>query len=144
MPYSLRPAVSSDQPTIVALIHEVGINPMNLDWPRFIVAVEDGRVIGCGQVKPHRDCRELASIAVRPERQAQGVGSAIVQALLAREAGPLYLTCQRHRQGYYERFGFARIGWGDLPGSFRPLYVIGTALTRLIPVDRRLTIMRKG
>lgn len=143
MSYSLRPAIRSDQPQIAALVHEVGINPMNLDWRRFIVAAEDGRVIGCGQVKPHRDCRELASIAVCPERQAQGVGSAIVRALLAREPGRLYLTCQRRRQGYYERFGFARVGWGELPGSFRPVYAIGTALTRLFPVDRQLTVMRR-
>ena len=144
MSYSLRPATADDQSTIVALIHEVGINPMSLDWPRFVVAVEDGQVIGCGQIKPHRDCRELASIAVRPERQAQGVGSAIVWALLARETGPLYLICRRHRQRYYERFGFARIGWSELPGSFRPLYAIGAPLTRLFPVDRRLTMMRRG
>ena len=48
----------------------------------------------------------LTSIAVVPEWQGNGVGGALVRALLSRETGPLYLMCDDSREQYYERFGF--------------------------------------
>ena len=48
----LRRATAADQPQIDALIRTVGINPMGLKWPRFVVADEGGRIVGAGQVKP--------------------------------------------------------------------------------------------
>ena len=51
-----RPAQASDEAAIKALIRAVNINPIGLKWQRFMVAVdENGRLIGCGQIKPHRD-----------------------------------------------------------------------------------------
>ena len=81
---------------------------MALDWRRFLVAVdEQDRVIGCGQVKPHADgTRELASLAVIPELQRQGIGKSIAEQLLAENPLPLYLTCRASLQTYYEKFGF--------------------------------------
>ena len=72
--YSIRSAQEAESAQIKALIHEVGINPTGLDWRRFLVAVDGlGRVIGCGQIKPHgSDILELASIAVSPEHRGQG------------------------------------------------------------------------
>ncbi|MFN8386101.1 MAG: hypothetical protein U0X92_06720 [Anaerolineales bacterium] len=37
------------------MIRLVGINPMDLDWKRFVVAVNDEeQIVGTGQIKPHR------------------------------------------------------------------------------------------
>ena len=66
-PVYLRSATAADQPAITALVRNAGINPMKLDWYRFVVADEGGRVVGTGQVKTQRDgAREVASIAVVP------------------------------------------------------------------------------
>ena len=75
--YKVRAALESESTQIKELINLVGINPTGLDWKRFIVAVNDGgQVIACGQIKPHGgDIRELASIAVHPEYQNQGIGT---------------------------------------------------------------------
>ena len=64
--FSLRPARETESAQIKALNHLVGINPMDLDWKRFVVAVNDrDEMIGCGQLKPHgKDILELASLAV--------------------------------------------------------------------------------
>ena len=44
-------------------------------WPNFVVAEDGGTIVGIGQVKTHGDgSRELASIAVIPARQSQGIG----------------------------------------------------------------------
>jgi N-acetylglutamate synthase-like GNAT family acetyltransferase len=126
---SLRPATAADQPIITAIVREAGINPRDLDWPRFIVAERDGQVIGVGQVKPHGDgSRELASIAVRPEFQGQGVGSAICRALIERESGVLHLITITDTADYYHRFGFRKIGWDEMPPYFRRLARIASAL----------------
>ena len=72
--FMLRPATQEDFPAIRQLIHLVGINPMSLDWRRFLVAVDSsGQLLGCGQLKPHgKELVELASIAVQPASSEPG------------------------------------------------------------------------
>ena len=116
----IRSASAADQPAISAIVRAARINPCDLDWRRFLVAEEDGRVVGVGQVKPHDDgSRELASLAVVPERQAQGIGGALVHALLAREPGPIDLMCMEPLEPYYQRFGFRRLARTEMPPSLR-------------------------
>lgn len=120
--FSLRPATAVDQPTIKALIRAVGINPLGLNWRRFLVAVDaQDTLIGCGQVKPHRDgTRELASIAVDPNWRRQGVARALIEALMARESPPLWLTCASPRVPLYLRFGFREVeDTAVMPPTFR-------------------------
>jgi N-acetylglutamate synthase-like GNAT family acetyltransferase len=132
MTVRLRPAAAADQPVIKALIHAVRINPMGLNWERFIVADDEGRFVGCAQIKPHNDgARELASLAVIPECQGQGIGSLLVRAMLERERGELYLACRSSLTTYYERFGFQVVPPGELPGSFKLQYRFGRLLARL-------------
>ena len=120
MSISIRPASAADQPAITAIVRAARINPRDLDWRRFLVAEEQGRVVGVGQVKPHGDrSRELASLAVIPERQGQGVGGALVRALLTREPGPVHLMCMDWLEPYYQRYGFRRLGRDELPPSLR-------------------------
>jgi N-acetylglutamate synthase-like GNAT family acetyltransferase len=118
----LRPAIASDQPTITRMIHDAGINPMSLEWPRFVVAEDNDETVGIAQIKVHGDgSRELASLAVIPSRQRQGIGSEIIRALLAKETGVLYLTCRAQLETYYARFGFRRIGTDEMTPYFRRL-----------------------
>ena len=116
----IRPANAGDQVPIRAIVRAARLNPIGLDWPRFLVAEQGGGLIGVGQVKPHRDgSRELASIAVVPEWQGQGIGAAIVRELLARERGVLHLMCASTTMPFYRRFGFDEIGRAAMPAYFR-------------------------
>jgi N-acetylglutamate synthase-like GNAT family acetyltransferase len=120
MPITIRSATEAEQPAITAIVRTARINPRDLDWRRFLVAEEDGRIVGVGQIKPHHDgSRELASLAVIPERQKQGVGAAIVRALLAGENGALHLMCLDQLEPYYARFGFRRLAPDEMPPYFR-------------------------
>jgi N-acetylglutamate synthase-like GNAT family acetyltransferase len=143
MTLTIRPATEADQPRILRLIKEVRLPRMNLRWPNFVVAVEDGEVVGMGQVKSHGDgSRELASIAVVPARKAQGIGSAIIQALLAREPGVvLHLSCRRELEGYYERFGFARLEPASYPPYFRRTTLLVSRITPFFGIH--LIVMRR-
>lgn len=117
-----RPAQANDEPAIKALIRAVNINPIGLKWPRFLVAIdENGTLIGCGQIKPHRDgSRELASLAVQKTWRRQGIARAIIQQLLANESQPVWLTCMNRLVPFYEQFGFVEVIGGD--GRSIPLY----------------------
>ncbi|SRR6266851_5515608 len=142
MPVTIRPATEGDQPTIRRLIKEANLNRMSLEWPNFLMAEEDGEVVGLGQVKAHGDgTRELASIAVAPARQGQGIGTAIINALFQRERGVLHLTCRREMEGYYTRFGFRLLPPGAYPPYFRRLLPIINALGRLFGM--RIVVMRR-
>jgi N-acetylglutamate synthase-like GNAT family acetyltransferase len=142
MPMTIRPATEADQLLIRRLIREANLNRMSLDWPNFVVAEQDGAVVGLGQVKPHGDgSRELASIAVVPARQGSGIGSAVIRTLLAREAGVLHLTCRRQMRGYYERFAFRRLEPSEFPPYFRRLIPIVNVFARLWGTE--IVVMRR-
>ena len=103
------------------MVRSAKINPLGIDWPRFLIAVDDeNRLVGCGQIKVHRDgsC-ELASIAVAPAWRRQGVASALIERLVASQSPPLYLTCRSHLGVFYERFGFNVIQPSEMPSYFR-------------------------
>jgi amino-acid N-acetyltransferase len=117
--YEIRPALEAESTQIQDLIHLVGINPMGLDWRRFIVAVESGRVVACGQVKPHGAViLELASIAVHPEYRGRGLARSVIETLLARHPRPLYLMCMSHNGAMYEKFGFRKLTAEQMPRYF--------------------------
>ena len=142
MPLTLRDATIEDQPTIRQIVRAANINPTGLDWPRFIVAEDGGAIVGVGQVKPHRDgTRELASIAVLPARQGQGIGTAIIQDLVRRENATLHLTCRSRLQGYYERCGFRRLESRDYPPYFARMLPILNTLGRFFRVQ--VIVMRR-
>jgi amino-acid N-acetyltransferase len=142
MTLTLRDASAEDQPTIRGIVRAANINPTGLDWPRFIVAEDGGAVVGVGQVKPHRDgTRELASIAVIPDRQGQGFGTAIIEELLRREKGTVYLTCRSRLQSYYERFGFKRLEPRDYPPYFARMLPILNTVGRFFSIQ--IIVMRR-
>jgi len=147
VPWTIRRATEADQPTIRRLIAQARINRMSLNWPNFVVAQDDesegGAIVGVGQVKPHSDgSRELASIAVIPARQGQGIGSAIIGTLLARELrAVLHLTCRRELQGYYERFGFRTLAPSEFPPYFRRIVPLVNVAVRLF--GTQIIVMRR-
>jgi N-acetylglutamate synthase-like GNAT family acetyltransferase len=130
---SLRPATQADDAAIKALIRSAQINPMDLDWRRFLLAVtRDGEMVGCGQVKPHSDgTRELASIAVRPAWRGRGVARLIIEQLLAESPRPLYLTCASRLGPFYEKFGFRAVSESEMTPYFRRLSRLATAFMKM-------------
>jgi amino-acid N-acetyltransferase len=143
--FSLRPATSADFPAIRGLIRLVQINPIDLDWQRFVIAVTpEGEMIGCGQVKPHSDgSRELASIAVTPSWRKHGVARLIIEHLIASEPGTLYLTCRARLEPFYTRFGFKAIEQQEMPPYFRRISRLMNALGVLHVVGEKLLVMKR-
>jgi len=142
--FTLRPARESESTQIKDLIHLAGINPMGLDWRRFVVAVDDrDQILGVGQIKPHgTEILELASIAVYPEYRGQGIASAIIEHLLKDSPRPLYLMCESSRGALYEKFGFMAITYDEMPRYFQRISKLAGLATTLAHRNERLLVMK--
>ena len=140
----VRPAHETEAAQIRDLIHLVGINPMGLDWRRFVVAVnERDEMIGCGQLKPHgEEVIELASLAVDPEHQGKGVARSIIEYLLKDSPRPLYLMCESRLGPLYKKFGFRPIPYEDMPRYFQRISKLAGLVTTLAQREERLLIMK--
>jgi N-acetylglutamate synthase-like GNAT family acetyltransferase len=140
----IRSAYEAEATQIRDLIHQAGINPMGLDWKRFVVAVNDrDEMLGCGQIKPHgQDVLELASLAVYPEYQGKGIARAIIEHLLKDSPRPLYLMCESTLGPLYEKFGFQEISYEDMPRYFQRISKLAGLVTTLAQREERLLIMK--
>lgn len=141
--FILRPATEDDSAAIRQLIHLVRINPMSLDWRRFLVAVDSsGNFLGCGQLKPHGPgVIELASIAVQPAYQHRGIASAIIDQLLARAPRPVYLTCRGGMGRFYEKWGFRTLRRDEMPAYFQRLSRLASVLGAFMREDEGMLVM---
>lgn len=140
----IRDATSQDFPKIKSLIRTAQINPTGLEWQRFIVAEYGSEIIGCGQIKPHRDgSKELASIATTQNYRGRGVASAIIKLLLDEHPGDLYLTCRESLGPFYERFGFQKIDIPEMPTYFRRINKIAALARSLRFLDEELLVMKR-
>ena len=140
--FTLRSATENDFPAIRDLIHRVGINPMDLDWRRFVLAVDaSDRMLGCGQLKPHGpDIIELASIAVEPSLRGQGIARAVIEHLIDRAPRPLYLTCRSKLEPFYTRWGFRSLEFAEMPPYFRRLARLARAIGMLF--NEKMLVMK--
>ena len=138
MVLTIRPARPEDQETIVSFIRQAKLNPRNLSWERFLVAEENGQVVGIRQVKIYPDgTREVASGFVLPEYRRRGISARLMSELLARETGPLYTMVNEKRAPYYEQFGFRRVQVNQLPSDFLKEYRIGRIVTTLMSMFKK-------
>ena len=142
--FNIRPARESEFHLIKDLIHLTGINPMGLDWKRFIVAVNDeNQVLGIGQIKPHgQDVFEMASIAVYPEYRSQGIARAVIEYLLKDSPRPLYLTCISTLEPLYQKFGFQTISLDEMPRYFQRISRLANVVFTFANRDDRLLVMK--
>ena len=79
---------------------------------QFRVAEQDGVVVGCGALHVMwEDLAEIRTLAVRPEAKGRGVGSLLLEALMAdaRELGVERLFCLTFEVDFFTRHGFEAI-----------------------------------
>ncbi len=114
----IRPARPEDIPTLYALVSEYArrgwLLPRSAEeiaatLPDWMVAEVEGRIVGCGSlVWMSPTLVEIRSLAVEEAYQGNGVGGAIVQALVerARSAGAHTVFALTRAVPFFERIGF--------------------------------------
>lgn len=144
--YSVRAARADDRYVIKRMVRSARLNPFNLKWQRFVVAVDPhDRIIGCGQVRTHRGgSRELASVVVLPRWRGRGAASAIIKRLISIHDLPIWLTCASALVSFYERFGFRPVTFAaETPLYIRLIACLFNGLLRLVGRDANLALMLK-
>ncbi len=142
--FSLWKAVEEDDRVIHSLIRAAHINPLGIEWWRFLVARDAaGGVVGCAQVKPHRDgARELASIVTVEAWRGRGVATALIRRWMEDVGPPLWLTCRSGLVPFYVRFGFREVPQEEpQPRYFRRIRKVAAALALLASLGERLAVM---
>ncbi|MDD2857564.1 MAG: amino-acid N-acetyltransferase [Candidatus Nanopelagicales bacterium] len=117
----VRPAHPRDVPAIREMVDYYASRGILLakatvtlyeDIQEFIVAVDGDEVIGCGALHVMwEDLAEVRTVAVRPNTARAGVGSAILEALIAR-ARELDITrvfCLTFETRFFGKHGFMEI-----------------------------------
>jgi amino-acid N-acetyltransferase len=128
MTFLIRSAHADDQAEIVALVTSERLNPTNLDWRRFTVAILDEKLIGAVQIRHHRDgAKELGSLVVVPGYRGQSVSAALIDAALDPVSGPVWMITRRVHIDRYAKWGFSRADPTSAPRSVRFNYRIGRA-----------------
>jgi N-acetylglutamate synthase-like GNAT family acetyltransferase len=112
---TIRAAAAADQMIIRQMVRAAHLDPTDLHWSHFVVAAQGDEIVGIGQMRPYPRCRELGSLLVREDMRRQGIARRIVEALLERETGLVYLECRAEMFAYYRRFGFREMRWQDAP-----------------------------
>jgi N-acetylglutamate synthase-like GNAT family acetyltransferase len=137
MDVTLRRATVGDQAAITALVRRARLNPRGLSWPGFVVARAGADIVGVAQIRPHPDgARELASLVVRPDMRGQGIGTRLVDALLAEVDGPVYTLVDEPYVNHFRRWRFRPVAPAALPSSLRRQYRIGRIVTSVTLVLR--------
>lgn len=108
-------------PAIESLVAAAEGDREGLREDQFVVAeADDGVILGCGRLRPYPGFCELASLAVSEQARARGVGRDIVNSLLARYQGAIYLICEDNVVDFFRRFGLERIPESEMPEGLRP------------------------
>jgi len=84
----------------------------------FVVCERDGQIVGTGAMHVlWSDLGEIRALVVAPPWQRQGIGTAIVQALLeeARHLGLPRVFAFTYKPGFFERLGFYLVDKETLP-----------------------------
>lgn len=134
----IRPADENEQVRIKELIKQAHINQRNIHWKNFTVAEDSGQIVGLRQVKHHKaGTREVASGYVISAYRHQGISARLMEAVLDKENGPLFLMCDKKWSGYYQRFGFEPVGPKELPNDFGREYRLARIITRFLSLLAR-------
>ncbi len=121
---ALRAARPGDLHRISTLLVEAGLPTAGLprDLSRFVVAEQDGRVAGAAGLERYGAAGLLRSVVVVAEARNRGVGTALVEKILADSAADgvvdIYLLTTTAER-YFRALGFQRVARDEVPAEVR-------------------------
>ena len=123
------------------MLFQAAMNPLSMSTQTLLIAYngQSEDMIGFGQIRPlNTEYSELASLYVLPNYRQLGVGSALVNELLARHEDhtKVCLLTLEPTMPFYERHGFVRIeSLEDLPSSVQFEFKAGSLISSFLGND---------
>ena len=145
----IRRAVAADEAAIQALVRSERLNPHQLHFRNFVVAVTGRDLIGASQIRRHRDgSLELGSVVVARAWRGRGISVELIDRLLAEEPGVVHVITRKRHADHYARWGFEPVPSHASPSAIRRNYRIGSSIGSVMAVLQRrrinwLTILRR-
>ncbi len=143
--FNIRSATAEDQSVIRQLIYAGRLNPIGLSWRAFdLIERDDGELIGCGQIKRHRDgACELASLYIKPAFRSRGFAGTLIRHLQSKASSTLWLTCRSSLIPFYQKFSFILVTTPEtMPRYFRRVWQIFRLFSRWWGIKDSLAVMR--
>lgn len=88
----------------VEFARKLGLDYLGMEADELWAAEEDGQIAGLVALKIHPDCLELCALGVDPGSRGNGVGKALIEALMAEAPGDVHLATII--PGFFENCGF--------------------------------------
>ncbi|HEX2832265.1 MAG TPA: arsenic resistance N-acetyltransferase ArsN2 [Thermoanaerobaculia bacterium] len=111
---TIAPATANDLESIKELLVASGLPTAGVDdhWKTFLVAREDGKLVGCAGAEAYQFAALIRSVAVVPEHRSRSIGRKLVRQLLDRLASrglrEFYLLTTT-AESYFKKRGFKAI-----------------------------------
>lgn len=134
--FMLREATERDRPEVNAIYASLGFMPWDPRHDHLLVALADGRLVGCGRLQRFGEAIELGGMYVHPHHRGKGIARQILQSLVdLLKDETCYCIPFAHLIPFYEQYGFVPSTVGDVPPAiaekvayFRDVYLHPTTL----------------
>ena len=117
MKVTLRQGREFDLPVIEAVAQREQLDNRAARPEQYLVAEEDGVLIGFGRLLDHPDCWEIACMYVEPSRRRQRIGTRLVEALLSRTDAEKPIYAVAGAPDFFTALGF--VPTKELPPSIK-------------------------
>lgn len=111
-----------DREDVKQLVEAQGWDSTNVAEGTTLIA-RAGAIAGCVrlvEVEPRRVV--LDDFVVREDQRGQGLGRRLMEAAMNNRGGTLYVCCHDDVAGFYEKLGFTRSPYEDLPQPVKDYY----------------------
>lgn len=117
---SFRAATADDLPAVLGLLEaaHLPLAGVSEHIRNFVLALEDGQLVGCAGLEVYGEAGLLRSVAVAQNYRSRGIGAKLTAEVLAwaegRGASSVSLLTS-DAQDYFPRLGFVRVERSELP-----------------------------
>jgi N-acetylglutamate synthase-like GNAT family acetyltransferase len=94
---------------MILLVFLIAKQEQKRQWQKYFVVEYQGMLVACGRIDHQEQHSEIYDVFVLPEWRSQGLGQAIVQALLQQAIYPVYLASLPGAVPFYQAIGFESI-----------------------------------
>lgn len=89
----LSAAIKEELPLILQIAKSLDLDCEDPSWDQFLVAKNNGAIVGIGRLRTYPECTEIATVGVVSESQKNGVGSLIMKELIRKAPREVFVTC---------------------------------------------------